>query len=828
MVTGKAEELRVSLKYRISHIGWYNFELLVQTLLKAVIGPGVTSFGGSKDKGRDAEFDGPAKFPAPDYQWTGKWVFQVKYVDFEEQGVDAARSSLKSSFRSELERILPMRQKVANYVLLTDVPLTAQSREDLEEVAHVSGFKGNFACVDGKEICQFLDIYGDIRRAFPQLLGLADLDVIVNRDLYARSQAYLEVWQPRLATYVQTEAHAKALSLLKKKHFIVLDGPPEAGKTTIAAALALIHATDGFEVIDVRTSNDVFRVPDERGTRQKKRGKKALFVADDAIGSISLVPARADEWSRDLPGIIRQLSENRLLVWTARRYILEEALAKSRLDDAIAEFPRPNEVLVEVGKLSLMQKAEMLYNHAKQANLSAESRKVVRDHALEIASHPNFTPLRISQLTNIVLKSAPVGTNDPPVTWQAVAEFLSNPSEKWIQAFRELSQSEQILLSSILDFEGNVAPRDLRANYEIRVSKRGGGHLSFEECINRLDHSFLTVTSSHGGEQLVSLQHPSLRDMLLLHLRGDADARRRYLALASPSGLAAIIGGISESSEREGAPQHAVVPTNEEEVELFLSRLRGVSQGVLTFREWELLLSGSERLIPTEPKSSSKNISAELLEFWEMFGDRQLVEPVNLDLNAFAGGLKGKIIGAVLEGFAARRTLENSQRFKQEDWIRLLTSFYKLTGYLIPPIYPSFTLELCRNLSGSIESIRLANLIYCAEPLVAKQRITRSLIAEWKEELEAEAERLTEEGEAFSSTGNPDEYYQWDSESQTLVTTIEDFCRWSAEPVEAAEGLQETLESATHPREPEEREVDEQELPVSGPYWSVQRLFEDL
>jgi len=51
----------LSLKYRISNIGWYNFELLVQTLLKAVIGPGVTSFGGSKDKGRDAAFVGAAK-----------------------------------------------------------------------------------------------------------------------------------------------------------------------------------------------------------------------------------------------------------------------------------------------------------------------------------------------------------------------------------------------------------------------------------------------------------------------------------------------------------------------------------------------------------------------------------------------------------------------------------------------------------------------------------------------------------------------------------------------------------------------------------------------
>jgi hypothetical protein len=187
------------------------------------------------------------------------------------------------------------------------MPLTAQTRSNLSDTALHCGFEGNFAIVDGKEICQFLDIYGDIRKSYPQLLGLADLDVIVNRDLYARSQAYMEAWQPALATYVQTEAHTKAMSLLRKKHFIVLDGPPEAGKTTIAAALALIHAADGFEIIDVRSSNDMFRISDEKASKTRKEQRRRLFIADDAIGSISLVAARADEWSRDLPGILRQL-----------------------------------------------------------------------------------------------------------------------------------------------------------------------------------------------------------------------------------------------------------------------------------------------------------------------------------------------------------------------------------------------------------------------------------------------------------------------------------------------------------------------------------------
>jgi len=821
----------VSLKWRISNIGWYNFELLVQTLLKVVIGPGVTSFGGSKDKGRDAAFVGPAAFPATTNKWTGSWVFQVKYVDFEEQGVDAARSSLKSTFRDELRRLLPLGRKIDNYILLTDVPLTTQTRDDLKEITFSHGFEGNFAIVDGKEICQFLDIHGDIRKSYPQLLGLADLEMIVNRDLYARSKAYLEKWQPTLATYVQTEAHTKALSLLRKKYFIVLDGAPEAGKSTIAASLALIYAADGFEIIDVRSPNDVYRVPNDRVTKRKKEERRTLFVADDAIGSISLVPGWANEWSRDLPAILRQLNSNRLLVWTARRYILEEALATSRLKDAAAGFPRPHEVLVEVGKLSAMQKAEMLYNHAKHANLDNDYRKLIRTHAVEIVNHPNFSPLRIHDLTSVILGPTSDHPHEPSLDWQGVCEFLKNPGEKWIQAFNALSQSEQTLLLSMLDFDGPVEARALRSAYERRATQRDGGHLSFEECVSRLDHSFLTVTSSHAGEQYVSVQHPSLRDMLLMNLRGDPNARRRYISLSSPIGLAGIIGGIAEFAESETLPRHSVVPTNEEEFDLFLDRLRSVSQSVLTLSDWVLLFAACERLIPQKPKTTAESTPA-IDEFWKFFGEKppaERVGPVDMDLEGFALNQKGRIIHAVLTGFSSRHTFENAQRFRSEDWARLLASFYSLTAYLSPPLYPSFTSLLCSNLSDSAESVRLASLIHSAEPLVVKQRITPALLEQWKDDLNAKATELIEQGDGFGHRDDPYEFDEWHSTSEEFLSTLKGFAQWGTPTLaKTIDELSQVLESASRPREREPDEVGESSLPETGPYWTIQRLFEDL
>ena len=79
------------MKYRLNILGWYSFEMLVKTLLKTVIGSGVTSFGGTKDGGRDAAFIGKAPYPSNETNWDRKWIFQVKYSDSESKDLGDKR-----------------------------------------------------------------------------------------------------------------------------------------------------------------------------------------------------------------------------------------------------------------------------------------------------------------------------------------------------------------------------------------------------------------------------------------------------------------------------------------------------------------------------------------------------------------------------------------------------------------------------------------------------------------------------------------------------------------------------------------------------------------
>jgi hypothetical protein len=191
----------------------------------------------------------------------GYWVFQVKYIDLDEQGAGpSARSALKSTFKKEIQAVCSKHSKIDNYLLITDLPLTSDNRDVLQTTALNAGFSGNFGIVDGNEVCEWLDLHPQLRRSFPQLLGLSDLSQIVHSAVYSRSKAYFDQWAPRLALFVQTDAYLKALDVLQKHKFLVLDGPPETGKSMVAAAVATLYASEGVEVFDVRSPDEVHAV----------------------------------------------------------------------------------------------------------------------------------------------------------------------------------------------------------------------------------------------------------------------------------------------------------------------------------------------------------------------------------------------------------------------------------------------------------------------------------------------------------------------------------------------------------------------------------------
>jgi|LGVE01.1.fsa_nt_gb hypothetical protein len=451
-------------RYNLIRLGWYNFEMLSKSLLKLIIGPGVSSFGGTQDKGRDATYEGKASFPSKVNPWDGFWIFQVKSKEVEKL---ETRTQINSFYRNLEKEFLNIKEKHEewpdNYILILNFSISAKTKDDLKKRVLNLGFDGNFHTIDGQEICEFLDIYPQIRRAYPQLIGLADLEHIINRELYEKSKAFFETWQEKLSCFVAVKPYFTALEKIKKYNFIVLDGPPEVGKSFIGAAISLFQSTEGYEVYYIDKPTEIFRLIDSE--------KKQIFFADDAVGSILFDHELGKYWGKHLPLLLRRLDVKHKLIWTTRTYILKDAIAETKLDEDIHNFPSVFDVLVEIQNYSLEEKALILYNHAKQSSLPRNIKDFIKKYAIRICSNNNITPERTRQLIDNVIVEL---FNDDEVyddetILNSIITFLNNPGERFKHAYDALGASEKELLLTLLDAGTAVEKNDLEEDYERRV-----------------------------------------------------------------------------------------------------------------------------------------------------------------------------------------------------------------------------------------------------------------------------------------------------------------------------------------------------------------------
>jgi hypothetical protein len=235
--------------------------------------------------------------------------------------------------------------------------------------------------------------------------------------------------------------------------------------------------------------------------------------------------------------VLAKIDKQHILIWTARHYILVEALNETRLGESINNFPGAREILVEVGDLTIPERAEILYNHAKLASLPAAARGIIKARFRSIIQHPNFTPERIRQLCDDVLRQ------EKTPTWALVNRFMTNPTQRWRKAYNNLSRSEQLLLTTMLDCEEDAPLKTIQLAYEQRAQHERDRCLPFRPVLARLEHSFLQVSRTFAGMVTADFRHPSLRDMLLEELRDDPKARSRYISLTTPVGIAALIRG---------------------------------------------------------------------------------------------------------------------------------------------------------------------------------------------------------------------------------------------------------------------------------------------
>src|SRR5271156_5276173 len=173
------------IRYRLDDLGWYQFEWLAQALLKDHLGIGVESWGGRGDHGRDAWCMQALHFPAKRRKTKGPFTFQVKFIENANAAGAKPFPRLLAAVRAEQAKILLRASqgkaypRCKQYVLLTNCVLTAEEREVLS-VEMSGAIRGvTTHSLGGNDFCDLLDSNPSLRRSFPQLLSLRDLDTLL-------------------------------------------------------------------------------------------------------------------------------------------------------------------------------------------------------------------------------------------------------------------------------------------------------------------------------------------------------------------------------------------------------------------------------------------------------------------------------------------------------------------------------------------------------------------------------------------------------------------------------------------------------------------------
>ena len=156
------------IRYKLDDLGWFQFEWLVQSLLKAELGIGVESWGGTGDHGKDAFSASSLGFPAKHLTSDGPFIFQAKFVENANAAGARCREVVLGAVGKEAKRIRlrtgqGLWQNPRHFVLITNAPLQANLREEISQVLRKVVPSTEIHTLGGDDLCDLLDRHKALR-----------------------------------------------------------------------------------------------------------------------------------------------------------------------------------------------------------------------------------------------------------------------------------------------------------------------------------------------------------------------------------------------------------------------------------------------------------------------------------------------------------------------------------------------------------------------------------------------------------------------------------------------------------------------------------------
>ncbi|MGZ6616846.1 MAG: nSTAND3 domain-containing NTPase [Solirubrobacteraceae bacterium] len=456
--------------YALERMGWFHFEQLCAALLELEGDVAPLAWAGSADRCRAVLSGTPLAPPLLTRRAPEPVLLLCSWVKARQPG----------GLLASVDRLLGERSEdvavATSLVILTNVVCTAKLEARVRSA--LAGQRVTVRILGRVEIGRRLDARAELRRAMPSVLGLRDLDELIDPEVAARSSLDVAAARDLAAVFVPTRAYRHALGVLNAHGFAVLSGPPEMGKTAIARTIALAQLTDGWEAHECIRPEDIWRAFDP--------GRRQVFVADDAFGSTEYRADAGERWASEMERILRMLDDRHWLIWTSRPAPLKAGLGRIHRERGAERFPAPGEVLVDASGLDVAEKTLILFRHAKAAELNQDVRLWLERAGAEIVDEPHFTPERIRRFIARLN-----GLTEPEMKISGLMRReLADPTEAMATSFDTLEAEHKDLLIAMLDAPpGPVPERELVD--ALRRHHDGALRRPPVELVDRLSDHFL-------------------------------------------------------------------------------------------------------------------------------------------------------------------------------------------------------------------------------------------------------------------------------------------------------------------------------------------------
>lgn len=506
--------------YELHKLGWHAFQDLCGIVLQEVLGQTFTVFADTNDVGQDGAYHGLWATPSDtvdqhleDFAATSlPVVVQCKF------SASPSGTITPSDLEGELEKIegLHKRGQCDGYVVMTNLRVTGKTHAWFVEEVTKRGPKVA-KILPGPWICTQIEKNWNLRRYVPRVYGLGDLTSILDERRIRQARALLTSLTRELETFVPTDAYRKSSDALSEHGFVLLLGEPASGKSTIAAMLCMT-ALDHWGC-------DVMRVdgPRELLAHWNPDDPRQMFWIDDAFGGIRHEAHLTDAWARRMAEVMAAVSHGAKVLMTSRDYIYRDA--SSRLKDYTYPRLREQKVVIDVTRLSIGEKEQMLYNHLKAGDQPGTLLNGWKRNLRAIAASENFRPeiARRLSLKDFMPSSGLKGKTE-------LLSYFEHPSVFLTDVIKGLEPSQQAALAAVyLSGDALLAPFNPDERLAAAVSALGATIPKTARAFAAIEGTFLSRAEDTEGNILWRFHHPTIREGFAAFMASDIATLKVYL-----------------------------------------------------------------------------------------------------------------------------------------------------------------------------------------------------------------------------------------------------------------------------------------------------------